>query len=491
MNALRALTQVGLSSRRIPYTAGMTAAPFLHSRCPFRHFVTIAAKIAIVLALGLTCASSADALTLLGTIGSDEDASTLVELNPATGAIVRTIGPVSYTVNGMTYDPSTGILYGTTGFESPILGNALITIDMTTGAGTPVASAAGRYVNVPTLSPAGTLFAWSKGPATPDRLVIINKVTGIATIVGNPQLQALAHSLAFDTAGRLWLLNDGGNLYRIDPTTAVATLQGVVSDLPHTHAHHGAINPGDGLLYGLTSKDGETSPSLAVIDLEARSIVRTAAVDGALHTLAWVMLPSRLTVMRNGSGSGSVASSDTYIACGATCTHTYIGGSQVTLTATADAGSVFTGWLGACTGTGPCSLTLNTDATVTATFATPANIADRPLDIDNNNARDALTDGLILIRRMFGLTGGAMIARAIGPNAQRSDPVAIASYIVDVNPKFDVDGNGQVDALTDGVLILRYLFGVRGNALIANAIGPGATRSTIVTIESYLQSIAQ
>ena len=469
----------------------MTAAPSLQLRHFRRHLAKIATTAALAVGLGLALVPSAHALTLLGTIGSDEDASTLVELNPATGAIVRTIGGVGYTVNGMTYDTSTGILYGTTGFESPILGNALIRIDMTTGAGTPVASSAGSYVNVPTLSPSGTLFAWSKGPASPNRLVIIDKSTGIATIVGNPQLQALAHSLAFDTSGRLWLLNDGGNLYRLDPTTAVASLQGRVDGLPHDHAHHGAINPGDGLLYGLTSKNAETEPSLAVIDLATRVIVRTAPVASELHTLAWVTLPSKLTVVRNGSGSGSVTSSDTYIACGATCSHVYIGGTQVTLTATPDAGSVFTGWLGACTGIGSCIVTLNADATVFATFATPASVSDHPLDIDDNGAREALTDGLILLRRMFGLTGAAMTADALGANAQRSDPAAIATYIVNVNPKFDVDGNGQVDALTDGLLILRYLFGLRGNALIATAIGTGATRSTIVTIESYLQSIAQ
>ena len=29
----------------------------------------------------------------------------------------------------------------------------------------------------------------------------------------------------------------------------------------------------------------------------------------------------------------------------------------------------------------------------------------------------------------------------------------------------DIDGNGEVDELTDGLLILRFLFGPEGNAL--------------------------
>lgn len=57
-------------------------------------------------------------------------------------------------------------------------------------------------------------------------------------------------------------------------------------------------------------------------------------------------------------------------------------------------------------------------------------------------------------------------------------------------PGIDVDGNGTAQALTDGLLIVRYILGLRGNALIAGATGaPGATRTTSAAIESYLQSI--
>ena len=50
----------------------------------------------------------------------------------------------------------------------------------------------------------------------------------------------------------------------------------------------------------------------------------------------------------------------------------------------------------------------------------------------------------------------------------------------------DIDQNGKVDALTDGLLLIRYAFGLRGNALIAGAIGPGAARNTALAIETYL-----
>lgn len=52
----------------------------------------------------------------------------------------------------------------------------------------------------------------------------------------------------------------------------------------------------------------------------------------------------------------------------------------------------------------------------------------------------------------------------------------------------DIDGNGQVDALTDGLLVLRYLLGLRGNTLIAGAVGANASRCTSLAIEGYLAS---
>lgn len=41
----------------------------------------------------------------------------------------------------------------------------------------------------------------------------------------------------------------------------------------------------------------------------------------------------------------------------------------------------------------------------------------------------------------------------------------------------DIDGNGNADALSDGIILLRYLFGLRGEALTEGALGPNATRN--------------
>ncbi|MFO1430342.1 MAG: M6 family metalloprotease domain-containing protein [Candidatus Competibacteraceae bacterium] len=75
-----------------------------------------------------------------------------------------------------------------------------------------------------------------------------------------------------------------------------------------------------------------------------------------------------LTVSKTGTGSGTVASNPAGINCGSDCSEPYTSGTTVTLTATAASGSKFTGWGGACSGTGTCRVTMSQARTVTASF---------------------------------------------------------------------------------------------------------------------------
>jgi List-Bact-rpt repeat protein/cortical protein marker for cell polarity/PASTA domain-containing protein len=76
-----------------------------------------------------------------------------------------------------------------------------------------------------------------------------------------------------------------------------------------------------------------------------------------------------LNVSNAGSGTGTVTSSPSGISCGASCSHDFIDGTTVTLTATPATGSSFSGWSGACTGTGTCTVVMNQAGSVIATFA--------------------------------------------------------------------------------------------------------------------------
>ncbi len=67
-------------------------------------------------------------------------------------------------------------------------------------------------------------------------------------------------------------------------------------------------------------------------------------------------------------GDGTVTSNDGHINCGSNCSYGYNSGAQVTLTATPAQGWNFSGWSGACSGTGQCQLTMNQNQSVTATF---------------------------------------------------------------------------------------------------------------------------
>ena len=173
------------------------------------------------------------------------------------------------------------------------------------------------------------------------------------------------------------------------------------------------------------------------------------------------------------------------VACGADCSETYTVPGIFALTATPAAGSVFTGWLGACTGRAGCNVNMNGDKLVNAVFA-PDSI-ELSLDIDGNHQYDALTDGLLLIRQMFGLTGDSLVQGAIGGNALRSTAVAILQLMINIAPLPDIDGDGRVDALSDGVLILRYMFGLRGPSLTAGVISADATRTTPEQIDAYMK----
>ena len=70
-----------------------------------------------------------------------------------------------------------------------------------------------------------------------------------------------------------------------------------------------------------------------------------------------------LTIQISGTGSGTV------ICDGGACAASYPEGTKVTLAAIPASGSVFSGWSGACTGTGSCEVTIDSDTTVGASFA--------------------------------------------------------------------------------------------------------------------------
>ena len=75
-------------------------------------------------------------------------------------------------------------------------------------------------------------------------------------------------------------------------------------------------------------------------------------------------------------------------------------------------------------------------------------------------------------------------------NCARCDAPAIEAYIASILPQLDIEGDGAMEPLTDGLLILRYLFGFRGAVLIAGAYDTvNCTRCTADAMEDAIAAL--
>jgi len=131
------------------------------------------------------------------------------------------------------------------------------------------------------------------------------------------------------------------------------------------------------------------------------------------------------------------------------------------------------GWNGPFDPQQPDALT-GTRITATNTAAVPV------LNIDNSDTStqyDAASDGVLLLRYLFGLRGDALTVGALGSGATR-DAAQVTSHLSAFIPAnqaqspFDVDGDGIVSPLTDGIMILRRL--LNPSALVSDAAAMSA-----------------
>jgi hypothetical protein len=109
-------------------------------------------------------------------------------------------------------------------------------------------------------------------------------------------------------------------------------------------------------------------------------------------------------------------------------------------------------------------------------------------DVDENLEAKALTDGLLVIRHLFGFSGDALTSDGVvAGGAKRKTYEAISKYLTEGDLELDIDGNGKPEPLTDGLLLIRYLYEFSGESLIKGAIGAGATRDTAEEVEAYIK----
>jgi Divergent InlB B-repeat domain len=289
------------------------------------------------------------------------------------------------------------------------------------------------------------------------------------------------------------------------PTTVVAgSTTNITLNAISTANGEGFFDPGPGFakrlrveMLGFTVNSVQyVSPTQIVVNATANagvttvSGVRVTNPDGRARTYG-ALTPTLTIVAENALGSITEPSLFP-TPCSGTCSVQIQPGTSVSLLATPTAGTAFlNGWSGSvpgviCTGNS-CNFVINENTTMYATFALNNNFySDLNVDGSSTNPACRITsDGAMIVRFLRGLTGAAILGTGL-PGDAVIGPSFIPKGVAYRKPRYDVDGNGVVDAEHDGVLILRYLAGFRGDALIANALGPQARRTTSAAIESYL-----
>ena len=107
-------------------------------------------------------------------------------------------------------------------------------------------------------------------------------------------------------------------------------------------------------------------------------------------------------------------------------------------------------------------------------------------DIDGNGDADALTDGLNILKAAFGITGQDMIDGTLASDSEMTlDDVE--SSMQKTMSIADIDDNGEVGALTDGLIVLRYLFDITDSKLTEGAISSDANREAHQSIVDHLE----
>ena len=158
-----------------------------------------------------------------------------------------------------------------------------------------------------------------------------------------------------------------------------------------------------------TFTDGTTITLTAVPDISSHFVAWDGACTGNgdcifdLNTTETVTATFDinqydLTIIPVGDGSGVVSSDPLGIDCGVDCVETLNHGTVVTLTGIPDAGSVFNGWSGPCTGNDECVVTMTDFITATAEFLDDSNVGltidSTTIDLSEGGVTDVYTISL-------------------------------------------------------------------------------------------------
>ena len=242
---------------------------------------------------------------------------------------------------------------------------------------------------------------------------------------------------------RLWQTIDGGiNWTNISGNLPFVTLHDIKrhptrADWLYVAAANGVYTSENGGVTWSTSNDGPASVRVRELFWYDNHTLVAATYGRGMFTYS-LAFDAVLSVTQVGSGSGVVTSNAGGVNCGTSCSATLNAGTVATLTATANAGSVFAGWSGACSGTAACQVTLNDSVTVSAKFN-----AQTPIALAKRGGIDILGNGK-----------GSIVLRSASAqllNATLVNDQFLFGNLIDPGAEFrlvgiaDFDGNGKSD----------------------------------------------
>ena len=251
----------------------------------------------------------ADAATLYGATSAGGPGELYI-LNAANGAVIQNVGPLNdsiganYPVTGLAFNPITGVLYGSTGNSAAAAAAKLISINPVTGLVTVVGSFNAGPVNTggtPStmadleFDSAGNLFG--VGSIGGPQLYSINLLTGQATLIGSSGLTS--------TTGGGLAISSGGTFFGTPTSTRFGTYNpgtGVYANIANpvkpVGGGYGALSfDENGVLYGLNVGSGSPPPThLVTIDPITGFVTDLGASVTTLDAIAFQTVPEPSTM---------------------------------------------------------------------------------------------------------------------------------------------------------------------------------------------------
>lgn len=216
-------------------------------------------------------------MTLYAAKGSGS-ASDLYTMNSTTG-VGTSVGPTGYSITGLAFHPATSALYGVTGGSDPTNPKSLLLIDKTTGAATLI-GALGSTGPIPDICFTSDGTLWGVDSTGTSHLYTINLSTGAATSIGSLGRSTFGNGIESDALDNLILFPRGshGDYHSVNKTTGALTLLGTLTTQP---------NPSNVSASIAAASFGPDSRLYAVSNYISTNIwLETISSDGSQHGIA-------------------------------------------------------------------------------------------------------------------------------------------------------------------------------------------------------------